>query len=415
LTACVGKIIIRGDMSVRWKIAYLAFPLPYGLYTVYRHLRKGLEPFDIELRWVGSGQSAYDAWHDPQWASEQKFGEYVQGPYGDEMVEGPNLARHIVAHGYDAVVINPPSFRHELNIVRYLPAKIRRLAQQHSIATGVYRLMRALREHVHASVGVSPRIRKDLIAYHGFDPNSTFAVPNALDLRPYSELNRQADAATVRLLSFGRIEETAKGVFWLPQIMQRLSGVDVRLSIAGAGPDLPRLKQLCEPLGDRVKFLGVVPPVEIPRLVSEHDVFIMPSRYEGFGYTIVEAMAGSCVPVVSRIADVTDYIVKDGVSGLLFPVGDVDAAAGHIASLARDRVRLRQMAAVARQECFERFSIDRVAAEFVAVIEHAMKSEHVIPEPLPLEQWNYTAGLQTPWYRRLLPNSLKNILRRFIR
>ncbi|MDX7324888.1 glycosyltransferase, partial [Providencia rettgeri] len=56
-------------------------------------------------------------------------------------------------------------------------------------------------------------------------------------------------------------------------------------------------------------FLGAVHPEAVFDLLLRHDVLVMPSRFEGFGLTITEAMSAGCIPVVSRIRGVTDTIV----------------------------------------------------------------------------------------------------------
>ena len=103
--------------------------------------------------------------------------------------------------------------------------------------------------------------------------------------------------------------------------------------------------------------MGSVPASAVPRLLADHDVFIMPSRYEGFGLTILEAMAAGVVPVVSRIAGVTDTIVTHAQDGLLFPMGNAQAAASLIKELCEEPLCLLRLSAAARSrarnDCFQ--------------------------------------------------------------
>jgi len=79
-----------------------------------------------------------------------------------------------------------------------------------------------------------------------------------------------------------------------------------------------------------------VPRENVPAVLAEADIYVFPSRYEGFGLSLVEAMACGCVPVASAIHGVTDTIVDDGGTGRLFPIGDWQRAADCIVRLTAD-------------------------------------------------------------------------------
>lgn len=119
-----------------------------------------------------------------------------------------------------------------------------------------------------------------------------------------------------------------------------------------------------------MSFSGWVAPADVPWLVNQHDVMIMPSRFEGFGLTLIEAMSQGCPAVVSKIAGVTDTIVTDGEDGLLFPVGDFRQAARHINRLARDRELLAGMAAAAQQKVETVFDNDIAGRAYAGLLEH---------------------------------------------
>jgi glycosyltransferase involved in cell wall biosynthesis len=73
---------------------------------------------------------------------------------------------------------------------------------------------------------------------------------------------------------------------------------------------------------------------DVPELMRNSDVLLLPSIEEGFGLTCVEAMGSGCVPLVSDAC--TDVCVH-GENALVHPVGDVDAIAEHITMVDRDR------------------------------------------------------------------------------
>ena len=143
--------------------------------------------------------------------------------------------------------------------------------------------------------------------------------------------------------------------------------------------------------------------------MERHDVFLFPSRFEGFGKTLIEAMAGGCVPVASRLPGITDWILEDGVSGLLFPVGDVKRAAAHLLDLYNDRNRLTTMRGNAR-DAASKFSLDRMADSYEELFQEVVAQPAGIKPAEPLDDCTLAQGLRPAWWFRL-PAPLKDRLR----
>jgi glycosyltransferase involved in cell wall biosynthesis len=81
---------------------------------------------------------------------------------------------------------------------------------------------------------------------------------------------------------------------------------------------------------------------DIPELMRECDLFVLPSIEEGFGLVCTEAMASGCVPLVS---DACTDLCRHRVNSLVHPVGDVEALAQHITMLHQDRALLEKLRA----------------------------------------------------------------------
>ncbi|MBW2508574.1 MAG: glycosyltransferase family 4 protein, partial [Deltaproteobacteria bacterium] len=105
-------------------------------------------------------------------------------------------------------------------------------------------------------------------------------------------------------------------------------------------------------LADRCRFLGM--RHDMPELYALMDVLVLPSYREGFPRAPMEASAMGVPTVVTDIRGCREA-VEDGVNGLLFPVGDVDALADALVGLLRDDARRGQMGAAARVMAEERF------------------------------------------------------------
>lgn len=393
------------------KFAYFVVPHIGGTYTVYKSVRAGLAAHDVDVRWLGVGPRAQADMGDTRWADELAHGTVVGGDTKDELAQAKAIIAYLKAEQYDGVFVNAACNRVHSNVIRYLDASIRRIMTVHTITVATYLGARVLRDHVHSTVCVSPRIRADLLKKSRFPASNTRVIPNAIDISPFVCHERlPVSDAPLRLLSMGRIIDSDKGVYWLPQIMDQLSGHPVHLTIAGDGPDLAELKRRCAHLGDRVCFLGRIPPQQVPQVLAENDAFVFPSRFEGLGLSLVEAMSTGCVPVASRIKGVTDFVVRDGADGLLFDMGDAHAAAQHIARLAADRATLARLSAAARQNIAERFELAAMAQNYFDVVRDVVESPREISKPLPIEAWAFPAGLK-PGLRTYLPEGIKKGLR----
>src|SRR4029077_6311655 len=111
--------------------------------------------------------------------------------------------------------------------------------------------------------------------------------------------------------------------------------------IGGSGPDRPRLEAKATSLGlaDRVTFAGRIPEEE--KLAHYHlaDAYVMPSRGEGFGIVILEAMAAG-IPAMASSKDGSREALRDGMCGpVVDPDDSASVAAGIRAVLARPRGR----------------------------------------------------------------------------
>ena len=100
----------------------------------------------------------------------------------------------------------------------------------------------------------------------------------------------------------------------------------------------------------------LVPPDAVATMYAAADVFVNPTRAEGFGFTNVEAQ-GHGMPVVSSRIGAVPEVVDDGRTGILVEPGDPDALFGAMQRLADDRTARLRMAAAARERFVARFSL----------------------------------------------------------
>jgi glycogen(starch) synthase len=172
----------------------------------------------------------------------------------------------------------------------------------------------------------------------GLDERRLTVVANPPpDLPP---LQRQDDAraslqASGPLLVFAGRLAPQKSLGVLLEAVARLP--QVTLVVAGDGPERALREQQARELGvaDRVRFLGSVPRDEVLGLFRAADASVLPSSWENYPHTVVEALAVGCPVVATNVGGVPE-VVRDGENGLLVPAGDVDALASALARVLGD-------------------------------------------------------------------------------
>ena len=130
-----------------------------------------------------------------------------------------------------------------------------------------------------------------------------------------------------------------------------------RVVLAGDGPEGARVHALMGELGlaDRVIML---PDANGPDVIPAFDVFLMTSRYEGFPYVLLEALAAGCAIVTTRVGGVADCVV-DGVNGSVVDALEPEPIARAALAIVNDADLLLRMRAEARARA-ALFSIDRM-------------------------------------------------------
>lgn len=116
-------------------------------------------------------------------------------------------------------------------------------------------------------------------------------------------------------------------------------------------------------LADRFLFLGERPPAEIPRLMRSLSLLVAPARYEGYGMTVLEAMA-SGTAVVASDTGVYGEVIEPGREGFVTPVGDAEALSRAILQATADFGHLRFMGRAARDKAAKKLSLEQETAAY---------------------------------------------------
>jgi N-acetyl-alpha-D-glucosaminyl L-malate synthase BshA len=192
--------------------------------------------------------------------------------------------------------------------------------------------------------------------------------------KPYSE--DQADQRAKARLKFAAPSEflimhlsnfrPVKRIADVVQTFARIAKqLPARLALIGDGPDRSTAEWLAHSLGihDRIHFLGKQDRVS--ELLPLADLMLMPSEMESFGLAALEAMACQTPAIATRVGGVPE-LITDGIDGLLFPIGDVEAMAQASIALLNDAERHQSMRKAARKTAQDRFCSTRILPRYIA-------------------------------------------------
>ena len=162
----------------------------------------------------------------------------------------------------------------------------------------------------------------------------------------------------------------------LPLILAKTA---CRVVIGGQGPERDALLQQAETLGvaESVLLLGRVPTEQVPSLMQQAAVFVLPSILhpsgdtESLGMVLVEAMACGTPCVASRTGGIVD-IVENGVNGYLATPGDAAELATGIIRLLKNERMQREMGIAGRWKVEEGFSVTAVTQQVIAIYQSVL-------------------------------------------
>jgi glycosyltransferase involved in cell wall biosynthesis len=207
----------------------------------------------------------------------------------------------------------------------------------------------------------------------GLMPGRCVILPNWTATPPLLKIGAERHYDTpkaLKILFLGRVFRS-KGVFELLEAFGLLSHrfSDVELLIAGEGKDLDeaRAYALKNGFGPSVRFPGWVDGDAKQSLLSEADIFCLPSHAEGLPNAMIEAMAAGLPIVVTPVGAIPDVIV-DGANGLLIPVQDASALAQRFEMLLEAPALRKALGQSARATAKSKFNAADAAKQLTLLV-----------------------------------------------
>lgn len=182
----------------------------------------------------------------------------------------------------------------------------------------------------------------------------------------------QDASGPVRLLSVGTLVPR-KGYDVLIAALAAVADLDWRLTIVGARDRDPATAAKIEAqiaasgLTPRVTLAGAVPPERLAQIYAEADLFVLASRFEGYGMVFAEAISYG-LPMIATTAGAIPETVPPG-AGVLVPPDDVGALAAALRRLIADRDERARLAAAARAAAGQLPTWDDSARRIASAIE----------------------------------------------
>jgi len=213
-------------------------------------------------------------------------------------------------------------------------------------------------------IAISPAVARDMKHRYLLPKHKcNQIIPNGINLNKFIFSETRPGKVPLIVGGVGRLT-AQKGFDLLIEAWKRLKLDNIRLIIAGSGPDKDNLNRqiIKNNLTQQIQLSGDV--ADMSDFYQHLDLFVMPSRWEGLGIAALEA--GACgVPVVaSAVGGLSDFITEE--TGWTFKVGDIDslkyAITDAITAIKSNKTNSKQIKL--RSLIVEKFSIQQVALAY---------------------------------------------------
>ncbi len=187
----------------------------------------------------------------------------------------------------------------------------------------------------------------------------SIVIPTGIDTHPFRGQNARSDHYSLTTTYIGRLE-SVKGVdnFVYAALLVKKQYPELAIRVVGWYKEGHPLVQAHQ---HEIEFVGL--QHDIPAVLAETDIFVLPSYSEGLSNSLMEAMASGCACIASDVGG-NRFLIQNGVSGFLFPAGDSEALASHIRRLIEDPVKRKLIGEQAQKRIEEIFAWDIVGVQY---------------------------------------------------
>lgn len=211
---------------------------------------------------------------------------------------------------------------------------------------------------------LSQHLAKHLSEFCDFPIERISVIPYPIDTQSFLPATQVEAKGVKSILTIGRLERRKGTDILLRALAPRVweKHPDLQVCILGSEGDLSRsdlLDLVPYSRRTRVIFPGFISRERIAEYFRQASLYVAPTLYETFGYTILEAMSSGLPVLASRVGGIPE-LVDDGVTGLLVPPRDERALADAIIALLDDPVRRARMGQCGREKATAQYDIARI-------------------------------------------------------
>ena len=195
---------------------------------------------------------------------------------------------------------------------------------------------------------------------------SHILIPNYVETDVFKPMNVAKQKGSMCFI--GRLTQQ-KNLFAL---LEALEGLPYTLSLIGSGEQGEQVKELAREKQVKANFLGNVPNHELPEILNRHELFILPSLWEGMPKTLLEAM--SCgLPVIGTNIDGIREVIKHGESGILCDTDSGSLRQAIMSLMEKEELKVR-LGEGARRTIVDSYSLDSLVEKELKLLEALVKT-----------------------------------------
>lgn len=221
---------------------------------------------------------------------------------------------------------------------------------------------------------------KHLATKYGIAPPRKIAIiHNGIEAQEHAD--RKSSPGPIKAVFVGRLadpkdpELLVRALSELPEQVRDA----YELQIIGDGPLLAELQKLVTRHAANVRLAGALSRENVLRVLSESDIFVLTSRYEGFPISILEAMSMGLPVIASDVGGIPEAVTP--ACGILVGAGDKNALKNALVYFAENRDSIRQFGEVARRRAENEFSIDSMCEKTVSIYRRILADANAPGEP----------------------------------
>jgi len=185
-----------------------------------------------------------------------------------------------------------------------------------------------------------------------YRPRGHILIPNYVETDVFKPLNRTKNKGSICFI--GSLYHAKNPL----ALLEALKGLPYVIDFVGSGPQSTQLQEVARNNGVKANFLGNIPNHELPEILNQHELFVLPSLWEGMPKTLLEAMACG-LPVIGTNVTGIREVIKDGENGILCDTepNSIRQAITHLMENEKLKERLGENA---RKTIEQRFSLTKL-------------------------------------------------------